>query len=88
MLNEERSFVILMAYDYRTMKKGTMPMLLWSIRFSVRAPGNFFTTVLPAMSRTSENYFGRNLDGLKFEIPEIHEGKVEVGQPTVVGHVK
>ena len=84
-LNEERYFIILMAYDYHTMKKGSNPKLLWSTRFSMRAPGNFFTAAVPAMSKVASDYFGHALDGLKVEKPDlVRKGNVEVGTPTVV----
>jgi hypothetical protein len=88
LLSEERYFVILMAYDYHTMKKGTRPTLLWSTRFSVRAPGNSFTQALPVMSRVAADYFGRAVDGLKIESPDAPKGKVEIGIPKVVGDGK
>lgn len=88
-LTQERYFVILMAYDYHTMKKGTPPTLLWSTRFSIRAGGNSFTKALPAMSRVAADYFGHAIDGLKTEKPDlVPKGKVEVGQPKVVGDGK
>jgi hypothetical protein len=85
LLREERYFVILMAYDYHTMKKGTRPQLLWSTRFSIRSPGNSFTGALPVMSKVAADYFGHALDGLKIEKPNTPEGKVKVGVPEVVG---
>jgi hypothetical protein len=88
LLNEERYFVILMAYDFHTMKKGTRPKLLWSTRFSIRSPGNTFTASLPVMSKAAEDYFGRAVDGLKFEKPDVPKGKVDVGVPRVVGDGK
>ena len=87
-LSEERYFVILMAYDFHTMKKGSTPKLLWSTRFSIRAAGISFTNALPVMSKVAANYFGRDLDGLKVENPTAAEGKVDVGTPTVVGNGK
>jgi hypothetical protein len=87
-LSEERYFVILMAYDYHTMKKGSTPKLLWSTRFSISANGNSFTRSLPIMSRVAADYFGHAVDGLKIEKPNVPEGKVEVGEPTVVGDGK
>ncbi len=88
LLAEERYFVILMAYDFHTMKQGYKPDLLWSTRFSVRSPGNTFTKALPAMSRVAADYFGHALDGLKFETPDAPKGKVDVGTPKVVGDGK
>lgn len=36
-LNEERYFVILMAYDYQHMRREKKPKLLWVTRLSLRA---------------------------------------------------
>jgi hypothetical protein len=88
LLSEERYFVILMAYDYHTMKKGSRPQLLWSTRFSIRAPGNSFTGTLPVMGKVAADFFGHPIDGLKLEKPNAPRGKVEVGVPTVVGDGK
>jgi hypothetical protein len=85
-LQEERYYVILMAYDYHTMKKGSTPKLLWSTRFSIRAPGNTFTATLPVMAKAASDYFGHAVDGLKIVKPPpvVPEGKVEMSSPTVV----
>jgi hypothetical protein len=87
-LSEERYFVILMAYDYRTMKKDQKPKLLWSTRFSMRSPGHSFTKALPDMSKVASAYFGQALDTLRQETPGAKEGKVELGIPRVVGDGK
>jgi hypothetical protein len=82
-LVDERYFVILMAYDFNSMKnakKGTKPKLLWSTHFSIRAIGMSFNAALPAMSKVAANYFGHNVDGLLLGADRIHEGKVEVGE--------
>jgi len=84
-LGDERYFVILMAYDYRTMKKGVRPKLLWSTRFSMQGPGNKFTTALPIMSRVAADYFGHATGVKSVTVSRIPEGKVEVGTPSVVG---
>ncbi len=88
LLSEERYFIILMAYDYHTMKKGTPPKLLWSTRFSIRSPGNSFTASLPVMSKVAADYFGHPIDGLRIEKPDVPRGKVDVGVPQVVGDGK
>jgi hypothetical protein len=65
------------------MKKGSTPKLLWSTRFSIRAPGNTFTACLPVMARTASDYFGRAIDGLKIIKPlyAVPEGKVDFVGP-------
>jgi len=86
-LSDERYFVILMAYDYNSVKggrKGAKPKLLWSTHFSMRAIGHNFTTALPAMSKVAASYFGRNVDGLLLDAQRIPEGRVEIGEPKTV----
>ncbi len=90
-LLEERYFVILMAYDFNSLKnakKGTKPKLLWSTHFSIRAIGANFETALPAMSKVAANYFGHNVEGLLLDAGRIPDGKVEVGEPRPVGETK
>ena len=81
---EERYFVIVMAYDYKSVKagkKGVKPKLLWSTHFSVRALGFNFTEALPAMSMVASNYFGHQVDGLLLDARKVPEGRVNVGVP-------
>ena len=84
---DERYFVILMAYDYNSLKggkTGSKPKLLWSNHFSMRATGHNFTTALPAMSKVAANYFGRNVDGLLLDAQKIPAGAVEIGEPKTI----
>jgi hypothetical protein len=84
---EERYFVIIMAYDYKSVKdgkKGVRPKLLWSTHFSVRALGFNFTEALPAMSKVAANYFGHQVDGLLLDARKVPEGQVDVGVPETV----
>ncbi len=86
-LVDERYFVILMAYDYRSVKegrRGAKPKLLWSTHFSMRATGFNFTSALPAMTSTAANFFGHQVEGLLLEANRIPEGRVDVGEPRTV----
>jgi hypothetical protein len=86
-MNRERYFVILMAYDYRTMKKGVRPRLLWSTRFSIASAGNSFTAALPLMSRAAADYFGHS-EGIKSVNPhKPPTGTVTLGPLDVIGEV-
>lgn len=88
LLDEERYFVILMAYDFNSVKtriKGASPRLLWSNHFSMRAIGHSFSSALPAMSNVAANYFGRNVAGLLFDAQRIPEGIVRMADPKPVG---
>lgn len=84
-VDRERYFVILMAYDYRTMKKGVPPKLLWSTRFSVKSPGNSFTAALPLMSEAAADYFGHS-EGMKAVKPRTSPvGTVKLGPLDIIG---
>lgn len=87
LMEDERYFVILMAYDLSSVKagaKGVRPRLLWSNHFSMRAVGHNFATALPAMSRVAANYFGRDVDGLLLDAQRIPDGFVRMGEPKAV----
>ncbi|HZZ17905.1 MAG TPA: hypothetical protein VFE25_00975 [Opitutaceae bacterium] len=87
-LSSERYFVILMAYDYKSLKDGrrlgAKPKLLWSIHVSISAIGRNFTEALPAMSHLASAYFGQQTDGLLLNIRDVPAGKVEVGTPRTI----
>jgi hypothetical protein len=88
---DERYFVILMAYDFGSVKdgrKGVRPKLLWSTHFSIRATGFNFTSALPAMGKVAANYFGHQVDGLLLDAQKVPEGRVDVGVPTTVEEKK
>jgi hypothetical protein len=83
-LNEERYFVILMAYDNRLRTKEHKSRLLWVTRLSVRSPGNNFVEALPALAQVGANVFGRHVDDLvrvKTPITSVRLGELEVIGP-------
>ena len=87
-LNEERYFVVLMAYDYQYMKKEHRPRLLWVTRLSVRSPGNNFTEALPALALAGSDAFGRQLDGLvRVKVP-VQRGQVTLREMQILGTVE
>jgi len=81
-LEDDRYFVVLMAYDFQLMWKEKKPKLLWETRFSIRERGNAFDQQLAAMAQYASQYFGQNSRGLIRE--PLREGEVKVGTPTVV----
>lgn len=83
-LLEERYFIILMAWDNQAVLREEPPKLLWSTRFSMRAPGKNFTMALPALSRVASNYFGRKIDGIVRERTHLGRGSVEYGELEVI----
>jgi len=76
-LEEKRYFVVLMAYDFQTMRAGKGSRLLWETRFSIRRNGNDFSNRLAAMAADASGYFGRNSDGLVRKA--LPAGRVEMG---------
>ena len=87
-LNEERYFVILMAYDYQYMKKQHKSRLLWATRISVRSPGNNFIEAMPALVEAGANVYGRQVDGLVRVDAGERGGRVDLGELKVMGTVE
>jgi hypothetical protein len=89
-LDEERYFVILMAYDYqKILRHGSntdaQPKPLWSVRMNIRADGNNFAEALPAMSKVAAAYFGKQLDDLISAQTDVGKGaNVEIGPVKVL----
>jgi hypothetical protein len=86
-LNEERYFVVLMAYDYRFMKKEHKPRLLWTTRLSIRTPGHNFREALPALARAGGDVFGTESGGLQRTRVDPRRATVELGDEVILGTV-
>jgi hypothetical protein len=87
-LNEERYFVILMAYDYQFMRKEKKPKLLWVTRLSLRSPGNNFTDAMPTLALAGADVYGRQLNGLvRVKVP-VQSGTVKLHDLQVIGEEK
>jgi hypothetical protein len=84
-IEEDRYFVVMMAYDFQKLWKEKQRKLLWVTRISIRQRGNDFQAMLPAMAQYASDYFGRNSHGLMRK--EIREGHVEIGEPKSLGVV-
>jgi hypothetical protein len=82
-VEEDRYFVVMMAYDFQKLWKDKKRKLLWVTRISIRQRGNDFAKILPAMMQDASDYFGRDSHGLQRR--EIQEGHVEVGEPVSIG---
>ena len=83
LLQDERYFVILMAYDYDSVKQGN-PVLQWSTRYSIRAVGQNFGDAIKGMNFAAGDFFGKNIDGLsrrRFD----DDSSVEIGDIEVLG---
>jgi hypothetical protein len=84
-IEENRYFVVLMAYDFQLLWKEKKPKVLWITRFSIREAGNYFDQQLEAMVQSASRYFGRECGGL-IRRP-IFEGHVDFGELKILGEV-
>jgi hypothetical protein len=84
-IEENRYFVVLMAYDFQLMWKQKKHKLLWETRFSISERRNQFDKALPVMAQYASRYFGRDSRGLmRTRVPE---GRVEIGEVRSLGDV-
>lgn len=87
MVNEERYFVIVMAYDGPALREGRKKRL-WTTRASIRAAGVNFAIALDRVSAAAASFHGAPSRGLNFETTrdrKIQRGEVNVGELTVMG---
>jgi hypothetical protein len=82
MLEEERYFVVLMAYDYPLFKQGEIK-LHWTTRYSIRALGQSFQDAIKDMNFVAADYFGKGIGGLtKKRVTD--NSRVEMGDIEVI----
>jgi hypothetical protein len=84
-IEDNRYFVVLMAYDFQLMWKQKKHKLLWETRFSIRQRHNNFDKDLAAMAKAASQYFGQNTHGLVRR--DVPLGNVEVGPVESLGTV-
>lgn len=82
-VEEDRYFVVVMAYDFATLRDTRQRKLLWVTRFSLPAHGNAFDGSVAAMAKAAAAHFGRSTNGLHRE--EIQTGRVDIGELKVLG---
>lgn len=84
-LEEDRYFIIVMAYDCQKLLNEKEFVLQWSTRFSVRSPGTNFEEAHFALSRAAAPFFGKQLDGLeRARVPFGKNVEVSIGDLEVV----
>jgi len=84
-IEENRYFVVLMAYDFQLLWKDKKHRLVWETRFSMSERHNQFDRALPVMAQYASRYFGQDSKGLlRTQVPE---GQVKVGEPTLVEYL-
>lgn len=84
MLEAERYFIVVQAFDYQKMKSKEGIVLLWSTRFSMDTIGASFEDAYLSLSRAAQPYFGENLDDLKREKTIVGIGEGTVGELEVI----
>jgi hypothetical protein len=84
-IEENRYFVVLMAYDFQLMWGQRKHKLLWQTRFSISERHNQFDKALPVMAQIASGYFGRESNGLRRT--RVPEGQVDVGDLKSLGEV-
>lgn len=87
MVNEERYFVIVMAYDARELREGKKRRV-WTTRASIRAAGVNFAIALDRLSSTAASYHAVPQSGLVLETSTdrpVKEGTVTIGEIKVLG---
>jgi hypothetical protein len=82
-IEDNRYFVVLMAYDFQILWKDKKHKLLWETRFSLRQRHNNFDVSLEGMARAASAYFGQNSSGLIHR--PVPVGRVDFGPLKVLG---
>ena len=81
-IEENRYFVVLMAYDFQLLWKQKKHKLLWETRFSINERHNEFDKALPAMAQYASQYFGEPSNGLVRQ--RLLNADVQIGEPTLI----
>jgi hypothetical protein len=81
-IEENRYFVVLMAYDFQLLWKEKKHKLLWEARFSINERHNAFDEALPAMASYASRYFGQPSNRLIRQ--RLLNDDVEIGEPTLI----
>jgi hypothetical protein len=85
-LEEDRYFVVIMAYDYQLLVTSKKHKLLWETRFSIREHTHAFNQQLMAMAVQASKLFGQDSNGLTRK--PLPEGRVDLGEVRSLGVVQ
>lgn len=83
LLEDERYFVVVMAYDFQDLKAGERN-LLWETRYSIRAVGQTFERAIREMNYVAGDFFGKNIKDLTQRRID-DDSRVEMGEIEVLG---
>lgn len=84
-IEQNRYFLILMAYDFQDLWKQKKHRLIWVTRMSVRERGGDFGKTLPMMAAYASQFFGRESRGLLRRT--LPDGQVSIGDVKSLGPV-
>ncbi|MEO7702972.1 MAG: hypothetical protein ABIZ04_27375 [Opitutus sp.] len=82
---ESRYYVVLLAYDFQTLRKSKERKLMWETRFSIRERHNEFGKQLAGMALTASRYFGQESAGIRRK--PLLEGHVDLGETKTLEEV-
>jgi hypothetical protein len=85
-IEEDRYFVVLMAYDFQQLWWKKRHRLLWETRFSIRERHHAFDKDLPSMAQYASQYFGQDSHGLIHEAVPL--GHVDIGDVKSLGEAQ
>ncbi|MDB2499427.1 MAG: hypothetical protein P8L44_01695 [Opitutales bacterium] len=81
MVNEERYFIFLVAFDLPSYRKGEKKVM-WTTRYSMRAIGQPFDEAIAQLNTVASHYFGLNMKGMQNRRAsdnfEVQIGEIEV----------
>jgi hypothetical protein len=80
-ISNNRYFVVLQAYDFKTARKEKKLKPLWTTRISIDETGDF-VVALDSMLTNAARFFGQASDGLQRNL--VPEGRVDVGPAKVI----
>lgn len=84
LLDQERYFIVLVAYDYPKLKAGEIEPL-WTTRYSIRAIGQSFEEAIEDLNLVAGDFYGKNLKGLT-QRRVSDRSRVEMGEIEVIGN--
>ncbi len=84
-VEESRYYVVLLAYDFKTLLQRKERKLLWETRFSIRERHNDFEKQLAGMAQAASRYFGRDSQGLLRK--PLSATRVNLGETRFLGVV-
>lgn len=86
LLDDERYYIVLAAYDLKTKENGQPLQRLWVARLSIPANGTNFREALQRLGEAGSDYFGENHPDLSIKrVPaKTQKAEVQVGDPIVI----